>query len=149
MGIQGKRALVLGMVLSFVLAATGHVLAADGVSVKVAVIHAVKGKAPSDPALKKIEPSLRNAFGGYASFKQLDKQQFNLKEKGTKKIALPNAQSAEVRYDGQKGKKHMMRLTIPKSKVDVDLRAPARKMFYQAGMKYKGGILILAFYLKD
>ena len=75
MGIQGKRILVLGVVLSFVLAASGTAMAADAVNVKVAVIHAVKAKSGSDPALKKIESSLRKAFGGYAGFKQLDKHQ--------------------------------------------------------------------------
>ncbi len=149
MGIQGKTVLIIGVLLSFVLGASGMALAADGVNIKVAVIHAVKGKAKSDPALKKIEPALRKAFGGYGTFKQLDKHNFELKQKGTKKVSLPNGSSAAVRYDGQKGKHHLIRLTIPKSKVDVDLRAPAKRMFYQAGMKYKGGILILAFYLKD
>ena len=149
MGIHGKRALILGVLLSFTLGASGNALAADDVNVKVAVIHAMKSKSSKDQALKKIESSLRKAFGGFSSFKQLDKHEFKLKKKGTQKIALPNGLSAAVRYDGQKGKHHSIRLTIPKSKVDVDLRAPVKRMFYQAGMKYKGGILILAFYLKD
>ena len=149
MVIQNIRALFMGIFIATTFCFAGTVLAADLVNVKVAVIHAAKDKGASDPALKKIETSLRKAFGGFSSFKQLDKHQFKLKKTGQKKLSLPNGLSAAVRYDGQKGKYHMMRLNIPKSKVDVALRVPAKRMFYQAGMKYKGGILILAFYLKD
>ena len=84
------------------LGASGTALAADDVNVKVAVIHAVKGKSSKDQALKKIESSLRKAFGGFSSFKQLDKH--GLSSKRPKK-RCPMA-SAAVRYDKKEASFH-------------------------------------------
>ena len=88
-------------------------------------------------------------FGGYTSFKQLDKAELKLTAQKGGQIALPNGKTAAFAYKGKTGSQHQLKLTIPHSRVDVDLRAPAGKMFYQAGMKHDGGILILALYLKD
>lgn len=126
--------------------------ASKSVTLKVAVVHATKGKVTKkDPALKKITRSLTKAFGkiGYTSFKQVNKQKLKLVLGKSGVIKLPNANKAIVTYKGKKGKRHMVKLSIPKSKVNVALRAPARKVFYQAGIPHKGGILILALYLKE
>ena len=126
--------------------------ASKAVTLKVAVVHATKTKeTKKDPALKKIRRSLKKAFGkiGYTSFRQVQKQTLELAVGQSGVIKLPAAQKALVKYTGKKAKRHMVKLSIPKSKVNVALRAPARKIFYQAGIPYKDGILILAFYLKE
>lgn len=123
--------------------------AADGVTLKVAIVHAKKTGTETDPALSNIQASLQKVFGGYTSFKQLDKAELALTLEKGGSVALPNGKTAEFAYKGPTGRQHQLKLTIPQSKVNVDLRAPARKMFYQAGMKHDGGILILALYLKD
>ena len=143
------RIMVIMTFVGTLLFGMGLAQAGNTAKVKVAVIHATKAKAPKDPALKKIEKSLKTAFGGYKSFKQLDKQVLKLTAGKPANIKLPGAQKARLTYKGKKGKRHMMTLAIPKSKVNVDLRVPARKLFYQAGIPYKNGILILAFYLKE
>ena len=123
--------------------------AADPIELKVSVIHASKTGEKVDPALKKIEKSLKKAFGGFSSFEQVAKQADKLVVGKKLDIKLPNGQNAVVTYKGKAKKHHQLRLTIPKSKVAVDLSVPSRKMFYQAGIKHKAGILVLAFYLKD
>ena len=137
--------LVFGLLLGNV--NTAH--ATKEVTTKVAIIHASKAKGGVDKSLsKKIVRSLRKTFGGYTTFKQLDKKTLKLTTKSPKVIKLPNAQKATLSYRGKKGRSHQLTLAIPKSKVNVDLSAPAKKLFYQAGIPYKDGILILAFYLK-
>lgn len=123
--------------------------AAEGVTLKVSVVHATKDGNRTDPALANIQGSLQKVFGGYTSFKQLDKAELPLTLQTGGEVKLPNGKTAAFAYKGAKGRQHQVKLTIPESKVNVDLRAPARKMFYQAGMKHAGGILILALYLKD
>ena len=137
-------ALMIGLALS---AAAPQAQAADA-RLKVAVIHATKAKQPVDPALKKINASLVKAFGGYQGFKQLAKHDLELDRDQAKGFKLPNGHQAKVTYKGLDGKQHRIRLAAPKAKVDVDLKVPMNRMFYQAGMKHANGILILALYLK-
>ncbi len=121
--------------------------AAEKVGLKVAVIHATKTGDDVDPALAKIKADLQRTFGGYKSFKQLSKSDLDLAQGAPQSVKLPNGDDAKLTYKGESGNRHDLRLDIPASKVGVDLSAPLRKMFYQAGMKYDGGILILALYL--
>lgn len=141
--IVGALALTLMSVTPLVASAS------EGVTLKVSVVHATKGGDDIDPALANIQGSLSKVFGGYTSFKQLDKAELRLTAQKGGQISLPNGKTAAFTYTGKSGRQHQIKLTIPQSKVDVDLRAPARKMFYQAGMKHAGGILILALYLKE
>jgi hypothetical protein len=122
-------------------------LAAEKVGLKVAVIHATKTGDSVDPALAKIQGDLQRTFGGYKSFKQLSKSELDLAQGAPQSVKLPNGEDAKLTYKGERANRHDLRLDIPASKVGVDLSAPLRKMFYQAGMKYDGGILILALYL--
>ena len=143
-------ALILTLMMTF-LGGMSVAYASKSVTLKVAVVHATKAKQPQDPKLKKISRSLKKAFGkiGYKSFKQVSKQKMKLVVGKSAAIKLPAAQRAVVTYKGKKAKLHMLKLDITKSKAKVNLRAPARKLFFQAGIPYKKGILILAFYLKE
>ena len=124
--------------------------ASDAVSLKVSVVHASKDAGQTD---KRISPrmakSLRTAFGQFKSFKQLDRKALNLKKGKRVAVDLPTKDKAVVIYDGKSGKKHRISLLIPEHKVRMKLSAPAKKLFYQAGIRHKNGILILAFYLKE
>ena len=145
-----QRILLTSMVLfgcGLLLASSAQ--AAGQIELKVSVIHASKAGEKADPALKKIETSLRKAFGGFSSFQQVAHQAAQLTLGKKLDIKLPNGHNAVVEYKGKAKKHHQLQLTIPASKVSVDLSVPTRKMFYQAGIKHKDGILVLAFYLKD
>lgn len=135
-----------GLLMLMVSAPAG---AAEGIRLKVSVVHATKTKGKVDPALARIRGSLQKAFGGYASFKQVAKHELSLTKGKKVSVKLPNKKSAAVTYKGKTGAQHLINLAIPESKVNVDLRALPRRIFYQAGLKHKNGILILAFYLKE
>lgn len=126
----------------------GPAQAAEKASLKISVIYATKKPGPKDPALKKIQRSLEKAFGGYKNFRQLAKHKLSLSLKKTRQIKLPNKQTAGFTYEGTVKKREKIKVSIPKSRVDVTLRAPKRRMFYQAGLRHKDGILILALYLR-
>ncbi len=114
---------------------------------KVSVIHATK-KGNFDPGLKQIKSSLKRAFAGYQGFKQLNRHTLKLKKRKVKKLNLPNKQPVHFKYKGKKRKSHKVNLSIPKSRVNLDLSIPERKVFFHAGIRYKKGILILALYLR-
>lgn len=128
-------------------------LAKEQVKLKVAVIHATKSKQKQDPALRKVQRSLEKAFGArYKGFKQLDNVAFTLATGGERSLKLPNGSTAKFTYKGASGKEHNVQFAVPKDKLNIALRAPLNKLFYQAGMRYGSGkdkgILILALYLR-
>ena len=150
-GMKRSCTLILAFV-GFLFGGITAAYASKPVTLKIAVVHATKtAGAKSDPELKKIQRSLKKAFGkiGYTNFKQVSKQTLKLAVGKSGTIKLPASHKAIVQYKGKKAKRHMVKLSIPKSKLNVALRAPARKVFYQAGIPYKDGILVMAFYLKE
>jgi len=122
--------------------------AAEGVRLKVSVVHATKAPAVAKPGLKPtVLRSLKKTFAGYTSFQEVAKHKLKFTEGGKGSVKLPNGKTAVVSYKGKKGSQHLINLGI--GRVNVDLRSPARRLFYQAGLKHNNGILILAFYLKE
>jgi hypothetical protein len=118
-----------------------------GLRLKVSVIQATKEKSAPDPALARIQGELAEAFAGYQGFKRLQAEEKLLAGETPVKIDLPNGESAEFKHQGVDKNLHKIRFSLTKSKVNLDLKAPLKKMFYQAGMKHGGGILILAMYI--
>ena len=127
--------LSLGLIVGFIAPA----FAADQADLKVSVIHATKRAGPVDPALARIQSTLEKSFGGYSSFRELAKHKVELPLKKTKQIKLPNDQTAGFTYEGSVKDQEKIRLSIPRSKVDVSLRVPPRKVFFQAGVCYGVG----------
>ena len=129
--------------------------AGDAIRLKVSVIHAFKSEGLADPKLDKIRGELTEAFAGYKGFKLLQSEELPifdptppLDPNPAKSIKLPNGETAEFLHSGVSPKgQHSIRFSLAQAKVVVDLKAPLRKVFYQAGMRHAGGILILAMYL--
>jgi hypothetical protein len=128
----------------------GSAHAEKPVELRVAVVHASKLPGKIDKAIsKRMAKSLGTVFGQYKSFKLLSKDVSKMQVGKTVEIALSAKNKAIVKYNGRDKKKHKLTLSIPKHKVKMKLSAPAKKLFYQAGIRHKNGILILAFYLKE
>lgn len=137
----------LALVTSLALVAGASAAQAAGITLKVAVVHAQKQAGPDDPALDRIRGQLQKAFAGYKSFKQLDKREFKLLPGKKDSLKLPGNKSAEFAYQGPGGKGvHKVALKVGKN--EFDLRIPERRLFFQAGLKHQGGMLVLAIYLR-
>lgn len=149
----GAFTLALALVVAPTMAAA-ETPAEDQVQLTISVIHATKGKAGIDPSLKPITRDLRRAFAAYSTFKRVDRQELQLKKGAAQTLELPNGQASSFEYRGADPKKadgtplHRVKLSIPKSELNVSLRAPAGKVFYQAGLGWKDGIIILAMMFK-
>ncbi len=147
--VRRLGALVLGLMVGGGALLSAHVAGAaePGLRLKVSVIQASKEKAPPDPALAKIQADLEEAFAGYQGFKRLQAEERELVNDAPVQVALPNGESAEFKHTGVDKNVHKLHLTLPKSKVNVDVTAPLKKVFFQAGMKHGNGMLILAMFL--
>lgn len=145
---RGTLALLAGTMVLLGAGASAWAQPGD-VRLKIAVIHATKDGDAKDPALRKVQGALEKAFGGYTQFKQLAKHDLELHKGAPKSVGLPNGQTAEFTYEGPVGaSEHKIKLAVPEGRVDIDVRLPVNRVFYQAGFKHDGGILILALYLR-
>ena len=143
-----RVALSLGLVAVLSALAPRAASAEDvGLKLKVSVIHATRAQTTADPNLEKIQAELTEAFAGYKGFKRLQAEERTLVGQTPVTVKLPNGETAEFRHDGVDKNLHRIHFSLPQSKVALDLKAPLRKVFYQAGMKHDGGILILAMFL--
>lgn len=120
---------------------------ADDVTVEVRAISATQSGKSFDSQLNDIKRKLKKVFGGYTSFKQVDRDTVKVPKKGNKSISLPNGSKLKVTYHGRQGKFVRLGLGIPK-KIKTTIRATPGSTLFQAGLDYKGGILILAITVK-
>ena len=58
-------------------------------------------------------------------------------------IELPNEQSAKFVYTGFENGQHVYDFSLPDYGVKAQIKAPPNRTFYQAGIRYKGGVVIL------
>ncbi len=120
------------------------------VTFEVVVIHATKSGKGVDAALQQYKTPLVRSFKDYSSFNKLDKKVFRLAPSKKHSVKLPNGHgNATFAYNQANGKHHSVKLAIPKAGVEADLRMPLNKPFFQAGLRYKNGILIVAFRLSE
>lgn len=116
---------------------------ADSITVEVRSIAAsAKGEA-FDNRLSELEGQLTKAFRGYTSFKQVGKRILRIGEDKEKSAPLPNGSELTLSYHGMAGKLVKIGLSIA-GKMSTTLRASPGSTFFQAGMDYEDGILILA-----
>jgi hypothetical protein len=112
------------------------------VRVEVTTIHAAKGPGPGS-APEKLAERLSRAFPGYAAFHLLGTAGLDLAAGGSGKAGLPDGSEVEVAFLGAADKMLRLRVAIP-PRLATEVRVADGGTFYQAGMEYRGGVLILA-----
>ncbi|MGB0646559.1 MAG: hypothetical protein ACPGQS_05245 [Bradymonadia bacterium] len=60
-----------------------------------------------------------------------------------KTVDLPNSQSAQFIYSGFANGQHVYEFSLPDYGVKAQIKAPPGRTFYQAGIRYNGGVIIL------
>lgn len=130
--------LMLGTVLGF--SPDAH---ADSITVEVRSIAASTEGDTFDTRLDELKTKLQKAFRGYKSFKQVGRRTLRFKEDKEKSMPLPNGSELTLTYHGMAGSLVKLGLTIA-GKMSTTLRASPGSTFFQAGMDYEDGILILA-----
>lgn len=116
---------------------------AQDLKVEVRTIAASKGGDKVDSSLSDIQSTLNVTFAGYTSFRQLSVDNVVLTQGKSKDVTLPNGADVTLTFNGHAGKLVKLGLSIA-GKMSTTLRVSSGSTFFQAGMRHKDGILILA-----
>ncbi len=117
--------------------------AAESITVQIRSIAATNDGNSFDPKLNDLKSKLQKAFGGYSNFEQVGNSTFKVAKDQRKSTSLPNGSSITVTFHGYAAKFIKLGLGIA-GKLNTTLRASPGSTFFQAGLNYKGGILVLA-----
>ena len=118
-------------------------LTARKVRCDIQVIHATSGQNFVDPQLKPISRYLKNSFGArYQSFRQLGRSSLSLAKKQKGRHMLPNDTKLLLTYLGASDS--LLRIVMEVGGLKTTVKVHDGGLFFQAGRKYKGGMLIVA-----
>jgi hypothetical protein len=134
--------MVMGTMMSFADEAV-----AQSVDVTVRSISAKKAGNYFDPKLNDLKAKLTRAFSGYTYFKLVQKDDFKLSKSASNTVTVPGGTDVTITFHGLAGDFYKMGLSIA-DKLSTTLRASPGSTFFQAGLSYKSGILILAITVK-
>jgi hypothetical protein len=134
---------VLGSLMTF----AEPVAAQDTVTVQVRSIAASTKGEQFDSRLSDLRRNLERGFAGYTSFEQVGVTSFSLAEKGSESVGLANGSTLTMTFHGRAGQFINLGLAIG-DRLNTTLRASPGSTFFQAGLNYRDGILILAITVK-
>lgn len=120
---------------------------AESITVQIRSIAATNQGESFDPKLNDLKGKLKKAFGGYSNFKQVGNLNFKVKKGAQKSNKLADGSNITVSFHGYAGKFIKLGLSIA-GKLNTTLRASPGSTFFQAGLNYQGGILVLAITVK-
>jgi len=116
---------------------------AGGLRCDIQVIHATRGKPFVDEALRPLRRYLKNSFGSrYQRFKQLEKRSLTLSQRERGSLELPNGTKLLLTYLGVE--ESLLRLVMEVGGLKTTVKVHDGGLFFQAGRKHKGGMLIVA-----
>lgn len=117
--------------------------AAQDVKIQVRSIVATDHGDSVDSSLSDVKSQLQSAFDGYTSFRLLDDTEFSLSQAESHSVELPGGTVLTLRFNGVSEKFLRLGLSIG-DQLRTTLRASSGSTFFQAGLDYKSGMLILA-----
>lgn len=121
--------------------------AQDSITVEVRSIYASKDGSSFDSSLNDLKNKLTRAFGGYTNFEQVGDTSLKISKSKSKSTRLANGSTMKLTFHGETGRFVKLGLSIA-SKLNTTLKATKGSTFFQAGLNYKSGILILAITVK-
>jgi hypothetical protein len=113
------------------------------ITVQVRSIAASSSGVHFDKKLDDLKKRLNKAFKGYSNFRQVAVTGFQLTPNAEKTATLPDGSAMTVKFHGFAGKFIKLGFGI-EGKLNTILRATPGGTFFQAGLKFGDGILILA-----
>lgn len=118
-------------------------LAAETVTVQVRSIAASTQGTSFDARLNDLRANLDRGFAKYTNFQQVGVSSFSLNVKQSHDVALVSGDGLTMTFHGRAGDFIKLGLAIG-SRLNTTLRVTPGSTFFQAGLNYRDGILILA-----
>ncbi|MFB6350909.1 MAG: hypothetical protein ABEN55_15805 [Bradymonadaceae bacterium] len=116
---------------------------AQTIDVEVRAISASKQGDSFDKKLSDLKSKLEKVFANYSHFEQLSQTSIQLDKGQTDSVNLPEGSTLEITFHGLA--KDLIKLGVDVGdKMSTTLRASPGSTFFQAGLEYDDGILILA-----
>lgn len=136
------RMLLLPLLLLVVLMPTA--VEAQEVKFRVRVLLGTKQGSRIDPQIgPEVKRYLKKSFGArYSSFRQLDNRVLRVEMNQTGEVALPDQTVLKLRFRDIQGE--FVKLTMEIKALKTTIRIRDGGLFFQAGHRYKNGMLILA-----
>jgi hypothetical protein len=127
-----------------VLFTAGGALAQDTVDVDVRVIQVrMTGGAHMDAALEDLAPRLLKAFEGYRSFRSVTRHRATIATGKTHSFPLPEGTTLSITPSDITAEDLRLSIEVGK-KFRTKVRVSPGNTFFQAGLPYKGDILVIA-----
>lgn len=118
-------------------------VAEETVSVEVRTIYASSNGEECARSLRRFCGRLERGFGGYSSFQELDHQILRVEKNQSASFSLPTSATVTVTNNGRVDDFVKLGLAIDE-RLNTTLRATPGSTFFQAGLRHRDGILILA-----
>ncbi len=138
------RFLLVPLLASLFFAPAGVAAQSQTAKFKVKVLLASKQGDRVDPQIpKSVRKYLKKSFGArYSSFRLLDSRVLKVGLGHTEEMALPDQSILKLKFRGLPGE--FIKLTMEIEDLRTTIRIKNGGMFFQAGHRYKNGMLILA-----
>ena len=118
-------------------------VAEESVSVEVRTIYASTDGEECERSLRRFCGRLERGFAGFSSFQQLDHQRLRVEKGESASFSLPTRATVTVTNNGRVDDFVKLGLEID-DRLNTTLRASPGSTFFQAGLRHREGILILA-----
>ncbi len=147
MNLRLIQALLMCCTLMVGMMAQAKPAAAQSAQVEVRVIAASRTGEGVDAQLQDLKPQLERGFTSYTGFKQIGSQTMTLPERGTSTMRLPDGSALTLTFHGYVGSLAKLGLNLAE-RLNTTLRVSPGSTFFQAGLSYQEGILVLAIKIK-
>ncbi len=135
---------LLGVLVTLAfLAPRAYAQAKETVELEVTTLVATKAACPEDPSLQPLLPLLRRSFEEHAGFKALSTTTLRAELGEVEELPLPNSATLRLTFRGMEEGLVRLGLAIP-PRLKTRVRVKPGSTFFQAGMSYGDGILVLA-----
>ena len=134
------------MAAFFLISACG-IAVADEVKVEISTIYAKAEPTSIPEELTELKAELESGFSGYACFTLLEQHQLTLPLGENVELALPDKEGSTfvISYQGKSEDSQLLKLQVGLlDKLSAEVKASPDSTFFQAGLFYEDGILILA-----
>lgn len=111
--------------------------------VEIKIIQIRTDEVSFDPALEPLKDKLHEAFTGYTSFKSLSSEKATIAKDQSHMFSLPDNTPLTISHQDEMG--DVIRLGVSVGdKVKTGIKVSRDHTFFQAGLPYKEGILVIA-----
>lgn len=137
------KLMILMCGLAMITLAASPALAGESVTVEVRIIAATADGNDFDDELEDIRNRLERGFSDYSSFEQLGRQSQQIRQGRSQNFSLPTGDTLTLSYNGSDDEFVKLGLVL-ENRLSTNLRATSGSTFFQAGLNYQDGTLVLA-----